>query len=1058
MASVTQTIPSYTGGLSEQPDELKYPGQLSKADNVFPDITHGLMKRPGGKLVASLSDNGTASLNSVTTGKWFSYYRDDAEQYIGQIAQNGDVRIWKCSDGSAMTVTKDSGTASALTSYLTHTADSDIQTLTLNDYTYITNRTKTCAFNSTTTTAQESQAYIELRKLSYAQQYTINLFDNTDTQSVFTALRINVTREIDSGNGCKDADGGMPSSGTLPGSSSNQTRCDATATDDRDSYCPNVDTRIFSINDGDSGVAAAANGTAHTYDVYDVGDNNVSSLTGADARTPSNLYFRISTIGQAMPEGSATNPDYHCRYTTTHDLLYGGTGWKKGDYFTVWMKNARYKIEIAEDSESVVQANLALVRPTPTPFDTETVITAESILGDLRENLLVLDDVTITTAGSGYSSAPTVAFSGGGGTGAAATATVSGGAVTAITITNHGSGYTSAPTVSFSGGGGSSAAATARVFSAEQIGNGLYLSRPSGTAFNLSTTVTDLLRPLTKQVNDVGELPRQCKHGYRLKIANSAADEDDYYVQFYGNNDKDGEGVWEECAKPGVNTTFDPATMPIQLVRTNATTFTISQVTWDPRQVGDTLTNPDPSFIGKKINKMVFFRNRLVMLSDENVIMSRPGDFFNFWAKTAITYSATDAIDLSCSSEFPAIVYDAIQVNAGLLLFTANQQFMLTTDSDVLSPNTAKINSVSAYNFNTTTNPISLGTTTGWLDNAGKQSRFFEMTRLAREGEPTVIEQSKAVDKIFPKEIDLLCNSRENNLLLFAEKGERWVYGYRYFNTSENRLMQSWFKWYLSGTIQYMCMLDDAYYAVLRNNSKDVLQKFPIKLDDTSHFTTDDNDTTSDTSDDITYRVHLDNSKVIAASALGFSTSTERTGFTLPEGFNDSTQQLAVYCHSSGSKQGLYGLGTLYGTGSNTNVEFAGDWTGQDLIVGYLYDMEVKFPTIYFTQQQGNKVRSDVNGSLVVHRVKFNFGKSGVYQTVLKRIGKPDYTELHESKVTDSYGADTISFQEDQRRTVAIYEKNTNLDLTLKSTHASPATLFSMTWEGDYTSRFYRRV
>ncbi len=83
----------------------------------------------------------------------------------------------------------------------------------------------------------------------------------------------------------------------------------------------------------------------------------------------------------------------------------------------------------------------------------------------------------------------------------------------------------------------------------------------------------------------------------------------------------------------------------------------------------------------------------------------------------------------------------------------------------------------------------------------------------------------------------------------------------------------------------------------------------PIKLDDTSHFTTDDNDTTGDTTDDVTYRVHLDNSKVIAASALGFSTSTERTGFTLPEGFNDSTQQLAVYCHSSGSKQGLYGLG-----------------------------------------------------------------------------------------------------------------------------------------------------
>lgn len=69
----------------------------------------------------------------------------------------------------------------------------------------------------------------------------------------------------------------------------------------------------------------------------------------------------------------------------------------------------------------------------------------------------------ITAAGTGYTSAPTVSFSGGGGSGAAATATVSGGVVTALVMTSFGSGYTSAPAISFSGGGGSGAAATALV-------------------------------------------------------------------------------------------------------------------------------------------------------------------------------------------------------------------------------------------------------------------------------------------------------------------------------------------------------------------------------------------------------------------------------------------------------------------------------------------------------------------------------------------------------------------------------------------------------------------
>ena len=68
--------------------------------------------------------------------------------------------------------------------------------------------------------------------------------------------------------------------------------------------------------------------------------------------------------------------------------------------------------------------------------------------------------VALTAGGTGYTSAPTVTFTGGGGTGATATATVAG-PVTSATVTNGGSGYTSAPTVTFTGGGGTGATASA---------------------------------------------------------------------------------------------------------------------------------------------------------------------------------------------------------------------------------------------------------------------------------------------------------------------------------------------------------------------------------------------------------------------------------------------------------------------------------------------------------------------------------------------------------------------------------------------------------------------
>ena len=79
--------------------------------------------------------------------------------------------------------------------------------------------------------------------------------------------------------------------------------------------------------------------------------------------------------------------------------------------------------------------------------DVGTIATATATVGSGA-----VTNISVTGSGSGYTSVPTVSFSGGGGTGAAATATISNGVVTGITITNGGTSYTSAPTVTLVGG------------------------------------------------------------------------------------------------------------------------------------------------------------------------------------------------------------------------------------------------------------------------------------------------------------------------------------------------------------------------------------------------------------------------------------------------------------------------------------------------------------------------------------------------------------------------------------------------------------------------------
>lgn len=100
--------------------------------------------------------------------------------------------------------------------------------------------------------------------------------------------------------------------------------------------------------------------------------------------------------------------------------------------------------------------------------------------------------MTPKAGGSGYSSAPTVAFSGSCTTLPTATATVSGGAVTAYSITVAGSGCTTVPTATLSGGGGTGATFTLQVGSQPQLPPIPIVGNGRGMVFNSVVEVNGL--------------------------------------------------------------------------------------------------------------------------------------------------------------------------------------------------------------------------------------------------------------------------------------------------------------------------------------------------------------------------------------------------------------------------------------------------------------------------------------------------------------------------------------------------------------------------------------
>jgi hypothetical protein len=935
MAGITQSIPNYILGISTQPDELKTPGQVVDLKNGLPDITLGLTKRPGGKLISTLSPNsGTLS--------WFHIYEDETNQYIGNVNTSGVIQVWRTHDGASIPIDYGQVPGNNACTYLTGWTDAqEIQPLTLNFNTFLTNRTKTVVMKTSAadkSPAAVHEAIVEIKTVSYGKQYALDLYDPANTAITTTNRATSIAVHESLGS--------------------------------------------LGTNDG-----------------------NCSKMALENLRTANNLAFEIDLRCQPIAEGggsTSNHPNYDNSYQAFASLQFGGEGYTTGDTVGFTMtKGATGTIEIKSHVQIRSRATLTgaqgpsgtcMVRPKPTSANSDEAVDAAGILGDMKTALDAVKPSGMTT-----------------------------------TIT----------------------------------GNCLHIKHTA--EFNITTPENELLNVVTSKVNTVGELPNSCRHNFVVKVVNSAEEEDDYYLKFQVNNvassvtaDRFGSGVWEECPKPGITIEIDDDTLPVRLERgdpgnwainggssTNYANgiFRLTKPDWAKRSVGDEITNPDPSFIDKKISKLLFFRNRLTFLSENNVICSQTNDFYNVFSKTAQSVSNSDPVDVQASSVYPTKLFDAIEINSGLLIHSSNQQFMLTTDSDTFSPQTAKLNYLSSYNYNEKIPPFSLGTTTGFMNSSGKNARFFEISEARREGEPVVVEQSKIVSRKLPIDLSNVTVSKENGVLFFGTAGSSEVWGYRYYSSGEKRLQAAWFRWELPGTLVKHVILDDVYYVILKNGANYTLEAYDVKKQDDTTVVND-------------YLIHLDTHSTVSSLAAGtYNATTKKTVFPKPAGYN-SSKQLAIYDNNTGTNIGRYGLVTVNGS----NLEVDGNWTGANLILGYLFDWLIEIPTIYATQQVGNKTRSDTRASLVVHRLKFSFGAVGLIDTTLKRTGRADYTNTYESLEWDAQTSNNPAIASEYVHTIPVYEKNTNLTVQVKSSHPTPATLHSLNWEGDFNNKFYRRA
>lgn len=238
------------------------------------------------------------------------------------------------------------------------------------------------------------------------------------------------------------------------------------------------------------------------------------------------------------------------------------------------------------------------------------------------------------------------------------------------------------------------------------------------------------------------DLPARFETGFTVTVQGSAdSSADPYYVKWDGSK-------WVETVKPGALLDFDVTTMPHMLIRKADGTWSFERnLKWASRKVGDDTTNPVPSFIGTSINNVFFYRNRLGLLAGDAVVLSRAGDFWNYWGASATQVLATDPIDLAASTETVENLEWAVQYNSSLLVWgRARQQFALT-GGDVLTPETARLQPSTSLEVNPEVRPEAVGNKVLFTAPAGAYSRV----NLLRVSKDTVTSEADDITSHVPE-------------------------------------------------------------------------------------------------------------------------------------------------------------------------------------------------------------------------------------------------------------------------------------------------------------------
>lgn len=238
-----------------------------------------------------------------------------------------------------------------------------------------------------------------------------------------------------------------------------------------------------------------------------------------------------------------------------------------------------------------------------------------------------------------------------------------------------------------------------------------------------------------------------------------------------------------------------PFDMPHTLKRQANGNFLLERNYWDARSAGSPANNPNPSFVGKKINDIFMYRSRLGFLSDENVILSENSSFYNFYRTEMSTLLDSDPIDVSTAHSKVSILKHAVPFSERLVLFADESQFYMTA-VDILTPKTASIQQTTEFSVDQLAKPAIVGKNIFFPFSRGQFSGIMEYFVTQDTLEFNGTDVTAAIPAYLQGTIrKITASSNEQIVVVLTEDAPTTLYIYKYFTAEDQKIQSSWSKW-----------------------------------------------------------------------------------------------------------------------------------------------------------------------------------------------------------------------------------------------------------------------